>query len=317
MKTSKIITLRDNISAVYNYTDEEDKLIYQCVRYKPKKFRQRRVLGENYIWGISAGHYKKGENGDYYKKSIYDSSSSSYEWLPALEKYYPYRVTKLLSSQFVVLAEGEKDVHTLEELGFVATTNSGGIAHFPKDLIPFFAEKYVAILSDNDETGRYGAYKRAKLLENTAKQIKVIPSLPKLELHEDITDWVTKSFKKYPYQLSGRQRRSAHNFIRGIIQKTTLWSSDSDNKLVTKVDDLPTSKKKINSIHEFLNLFRGVITHTSSHWLAHCPCHTDKVRSLSISLRDNKILIYCFAGCTTSTLLNTLNLSWEDLFIDD
>lgn len=38
--------------------------------------------------------------------------------------------------------------------------------------------------------------------------------------------------------------------------------------------------------------------------MAKCPCHDDKVRSFSARQEKERVLIYCHAGCTFSTLLD-------------
>ena len=47
---------------------------------------------------------------------------------------------------------------------------------------------------------------------------------------------------------------------------------------------------------------------------AFCPAHEDKNASLSILLTQDKILLYCHAGCSVPEILKPLNLSLSDLF---
>jgi hypothetical protein len=52
-------------------------------------------------------------------------------------------------------------------------------------------------------------------------------------------------------------------------------------------------------------------------WTARCPAHEDKVNSLSVTEgTDGRCLIYCHAGCSTSTILAAMNLKLVDLFGD-
>lgn len=52
-------------------------------------------------------------------------------------------------------------------------------------------------------------------------------------------------------------------------------------------------------------------------WKGHCPAHEDRSPSLSIGLsRDGRILLYCFAGCSTESILAALGMEWRDLFPD-
>lgn len=49
-------------------------------------------------------------------------------------------------------------------------------------------------------------------------------------------------------------------------------------------------------------------------WSASCPAHEDTKASLSISLKDDKILLHCFAGCSVEAVLQALKLEMKDLF---
>ncbi len=52
----------------------------------------------------------------------------------------------------------------------------------------------------------------------------------------------------------------------------------------------------------------------SGRWLARCPAHQDRTSSLSVRLADDRILVYCFAGCKTTDVLTAVNLELKDLF---
>jgi phage/plasmid primase-like uncharacterized protein len=50
-------------------------------------------------------------------------------------------------------------------------------------------------------------------------------------------------------------------------------------------------------------------------WIANCPAHSDKTPSLSIKEgRDGRCLLWCFAGCRLSEILEKTNLELRDLF---
>jgi hypothetical protein len=52
-------------------------------------------------------------------------------------------------------------------------------------------------------------------------------------------------------------------------------------------------------------------------WMACCAAHDDRNPSLSITQKDGKILLKCWAGCNTADILDALGLTWQDLFEDD
>ena len=47
-----------------------------------------------------------------------------------------------------------------------------------------------------------------------------------------------------------------------------------------------------------------------------CPAHDDKNPSLSITEKDGKILLKCWAGCTNEEVVDALGLKLSDLFTD-
>ena len=49
---------------------------------------------------------------------------------------------------------------------------------------------------------------------------------------------------------------------------------------------------------------------------AFCPAHDDKNASLSITMSDDKALIFCHAGCDIEDILKTSNLTYSDLFLN-
>lgn len=69
-------------------------------------------------------------------------------------------------------------------------------------------------------------------------------------------------------------------------------------------------------ITDLLPLFANV--HRNGHgYTARCPAHEDRHNSLSISEGDDgRVLLKCFAGCSTESILDAAGLVWEDLFPD-
>src|SRR4030095_16983762 len=79
------------IVATYDYTDEAGKLLFQCVRYQPKDFRQRQPDGKGgWIWNLEG------------------------------VRRVLYRLPEVLKSKTVCVAEGEKDCDNLCALGFLS-----------------------------------------------------------------------------------------------------------------------------------------------------------------------------------------------------
>ncbi|MFC2024316.1 AAA family ATPase [Chloroflexota bacterium] len=68
---------------------------------------------------------------------------------------------------------------------------------------------------------------------------------------------------------------------------------------------------------DFLSWLKGVKKNGSNSWLALCPNHDDHNQSLSITLKDGRILLYCHAGCLTETVVERMGLTMSDLSPND
>lgn len=50
-------------------------------------------------------------------------------------------------------------------------------------------------------------------------------------------------------------------------------------------------------------------------WVARCPAHDDRGPSLSIrETDDGRVLVHCFAGCDTESVLDAVGLTFSDLY---
>lgn len=67
-------------------------------------------------------------------------------------------------------------------------------------------------------------------------------------------------------------------------------------------------------MHDILSHFRGVRHYKGNKWFALCPNHNDENPSVEVEILHDKVLIHCFAGCRTETILSRLGLLMRDLF---
>lgn len=92
-----------------------------------------------------------------------------------LPLYHVYNITDNTKPVFIV--EGEKDVETMEKLGYIATTSPNGAgSKWKSKYTPFFNGFDVVILADNDEVGLKYATNIAESLIQTARSVKLVPS---------------------------------------------------------------------------------------------------------------------------------------------
>ncbi len=157
-------TERATIVDTYDYVDEYGEVLYQVCRLDPKGFRQRRP-----------------------------NQNGGWEWKLGDVRRVPYRLPDVIAASLVgrrvFLVEGEKDVHTLEAWGLVATTNAGGAGKWQADFAEHLQGAHVVILPDNDEPGIEHAKAVKATLEGRAASVRIL-QLPGLPPKGDVTDWV-------------------------------------------------------------------------------------------------------------------------------
>jgi hypothetical protein len=127
--------------AWYDYTDSGGHLLYQKVRYVPKRFSQRSPRPDS-------PRVKSG-------KTLPED-----QWIERVPESIPrvlYHLPKLLADPKspVYLVEGEKDVESMESHGFLAT--SAFSSHWLEHYSDCLRGRDVVIIPDNDEPGiQYG-----------------------------------------------------------------------------------------------------------------------------------------------------------------
>src|SRR5262249_13936673 len=94
----------------------------------------------------------------------------------------------------LLIVEGEKDVMTAGELGFLATTNADGAGKWrvedTRELIELGAKK-VVVCPDNDGPGIAHGITVAKTFQQAGIEVRWL-ELPGLDIKEDLSDWVPK-----------------------------------------------------------------------------------------------------------------------------
>jgi hypothetical protein len=149
------------IVAMYDYTDEAGKLLFQCVRYQPKAFRQRQPDGEGgWIWDIQG------------------------------VRRVLYHLPEVIAAQTVCVAEGEKDADNLRSLGFTATTNPMGAGKWRPEYSETLRDKDVLIfgdIGDEDGAGEKHTSQVIQSLSSVAQSIKHV-TLP--GGFRDISDYI-------------------------------------------------------------------------------------------------------------------------------
>ena len=143
--------------ATYTYENADGNPVMRVVRFKDelgnKTFRQQRYENGEWEWGT--------QNID---KPLYR---------------LPQVLERISNDEIVYVVEGEKDVHTLESIGRVATCNPGGAASefaekkwLPEHTAALTGGK-VVIIADDDEAGMVHASFVAAELRKVGARVKV------------------------------------------------------------------------------------------------------------------------------------------------
>jgi hypothetical protein len=160
---------KGKIIATYDYCDLSEKLIYQVCRLKPKSFRQRRPdpkKPELYIWNMDG--------------------------ITAL----PYHIKNVTNNKTIYITEGEGKCNDLiNSFRLPTTTFHGGAGKFWPDVLPYFKDKDIVLLPDNDIAGGDHMQRLAREFQDTVASIKIV-ELPNLEPKGDISDWIASGGTK-------------------------------------------------------------------------------------------------------------------------
>lgn len=167
---------QQRIVIAYDYNDESGNLLYQVVRYQPKNFKRRRPDG------CGGWTWRKGE------------------------RQVLYRLPEVLKALIVFVVEGERDVETLREYGFVATTNVGGAkAPWEEQYTEALRGREVILIPDNDEAG----YERVKRIASAL--VGNVMRLVYLEVEgaKDVTEWFSRGHSELEL-ISRLEEEAAH-----------------------------------------------------------------------------------------------------------
>jgi hypothetical protein len=201
----------DKPKAIYTYKDETGAVLFQKLRFEPKKFVQRRPTPasirkkceipegvESWIWGLNSGAYGRKFNSQY---DLYPASDDHqiHIDLPGTDRVL-YRLPELVAANPdapVFFVEGEKDVENLRCLGFIATCTPGGSSSIEFDHLQPIVGRRVVVIPDNDSAG-FGMSRTVAgaFLFGGVREIRVVtPNCNGYEVGEygngaDVSDWM-------------------------------------------------------------------------------------------------------------------------------
>jgi 5S rRNA maturation endonuclease (ribonuclease M5) len=140
-----------NATAVYDYTDEAGKLLFQVLRTVSKQFPQRAPDA---------------------------SRKSGWVWKTEGVRRVLYRLPKVVEAvkagHIIYVCEGEKDVHAIEAAGAIATCNPGGAGKWRPEHAEILRDAIVVIVADRDRPGQAHARQVYASLEGVARGAEIV-----------------------------------------------------------------------------------------------------------------------------------------------
>jgi len=165
---------RREIEKIYTYTDENNKELFECVRFRPKDFQQRHIENGKYVWNLLG-----------VRRVLY---------------HLPQLIQATRDNRIILLVEGEKDVETAERLGFAATTSPMGAGKWHTEYNPYLIDADVIVVPDIDKPdpkkpGVFPGLVHANRVLNSlyndgARKLRQLILSENNEKKIDLTDWV-------------------------------------------------------------------------------------------------------------------------------
>ena len=274
----------------YDYIDAEGILLFQVIRFYPKRFMQRKL-----------------ENG---------------KWIYKLNgvRRVLYRLPEVIEADVVFVVEGEKDVNTLRHaltyvkddgFKYAVTTCCGGSGAWKEEYNGFFKCKYVIIIPDNDEPGMKLARNVASGIFSIAKAVKII-KLPYPDNAKDISDWLSQgSTVKELFEICDSIHSLTEEDIKQFNvkpQKKTLTCQDHgkgferknyrgvDKDMIELATSYPISK----------------IIDVDEKGMAHCVSidHEDTVRSMD----TRRNFMFCYGCGFHGNVIDLARIKWNVSF---
>lgn len=258
-----------------------------------------------------------------------------------------YHIAKLKDADVVYLVEGEKDVETMERLGFTATSTPNGAgsawsARYSKPL----TGKDVIIITDNDEAGGIYGQNAAKALIKVAASVKVISAgaiYPDVGEKGDISDISAKIGETKTVELLNATVENTPYYKAEDVRVTVNLDTPAYKRITTDID--PTSYEFNDSGNSklFTDIYGGVCRWSPSikGWAAYsngvwqrdtgdvlARQHMEELRqalcAYSASVRDTAFVSNAAKLASTTTRDRILKdaqknraFKWEDLDTDN
>lgn len=147
------------IIATFDYVDAGGTMLFQVVRSWPKDFTQRRPNGNGgWIWNTKG--------------------------VPRVLYRLPQVLLAVKKNRTIYVVEGERDVHSIERVGGVATCNPMGAGAWRPEYSKSLRDADVLIVTDRDDSGIKHAQQVEQALRNVAASVSILEPV----VGKDVTD---------------------------------------------------------------------------------------------------------------------------------
>jgi hypothetical protein len=277
-----------NIDKIYQYRDKDNNLLFEKVRFKPKRFSQRRRVNGLTIWGLDKGLYYEtypGSN-NFSKKEKEGAVTIEVEGVEPVLYNLPAAIDAIKHNQTIYIVEGEKDADNINELGLVATCNFDGASKskqkpkWRKEYNETFRGAKLVLIPDNDDPGRSHMDNIADNLYGIAESIKIV----NLDVAEkgDTSDWLDKGHTK--------------DELLSLVQQTMVWSKSEKESSIEVINAL--------GIHTWNNCYGKYVKDKFE------PFSNFVINVSSVIDADNEVYI-------NAIFLNTLGEKMEKTFLTE
>lgn len=230
--------------------------------------------------------YKEDEIFTIYGRRFSGEGRNNHCFPKGISNSYPYGTQLLGTQESVIIVEAPIDALTLSQRGFSAISVMG--CNLNESLIPYFTNKSVYIMFDNDNPGEQGAIKASRKLMGVAKYVYMatIPGKPGAK-KIDVNDYFIKNV-----YAEDRIKALLKN-LRPIKRPPIPKRSGRTKKI--KEDDVDI--KRVARVL-FGDRKYDLYESGSSIWVQ-CPHHSQGVeRNRSLWIGGGKNMFNCF-GCQT------------------
>lgn len=186
----------------YKYRNENGKVLFEKIRFHPKKFMQRRSINGSIVLGLDGGAYYETYPGSniWSKKKKENATVKFFEKQEPIIYNLPEVIEAVKNGKDIYVVEGEKDADNLMRLELTATCNFDGASKntqkqkWRKEYNQYFKGANVILIPDNDTSGLSHMQNIFKNIKGIASSTKVL----KLDVPDkgDVSDYLAEGHTK-------------------------------------------------------------------------------------------------------------------------